>query len=171
MRGALQTLRKTFGLRAFRAGQEAVISRLLEGKSVLALLPTGGGKSLCYQIPALVLPGTALVVSPLLALMRDQVETLHRRGIAAARLDSTQTEAERAAVLEEFTAGRLKLLFLAPERLMQAGFLELLTAETAAQPSFIAVDEAHCLSEWGHNFRPDYLRMGRLPALFPGVPL
>lgn len=171
MKEAVRTLRKTFGLRAFRAGQEAVISRLLEGKSVLALLPTGGGKSLCYQIPALALPGTALVVSPLLALMRDQVETLRRRGIAAARLDSTQTEAERAAVLEEFTAGRLKLLFLAPERLMQAGFLELLTAETAAQPSFIAVDEAHCLSEWGHNFRPDYLRMGRLPALFPGVPL
>ncbi|MES2708400.1 MAG: ATP-dependent DNA helicase RecQ [Verrucomicrobiota bacterium] len=173
MKAALQVLKKTFGHRAFRDGQEAVISRLLAGKSVLALLPTGGGKSLCYQIPALVLPGTALVISPLLALMRDQVDALRNRQVAAARLDSTQTEAEREAVLADFTAGKLKLLFLAPERLMQPGFQEILTSSSAAirRLSLIAVDEAHCLSEWGHNFRPDYLRLGRLRGLFPDTPV
>lgn len=168
MKEALQILKRVFGHRAFREGQEPVIQRLLEGKSVLALLPTGGGKSLCYQIPALLRPGTALVVSPLLALMRDQVEALQKRGVAAARLDSTQTEQERAGVLTNLTEGKLPLLFLAPERLVQPGFLEILTTVPL---SLIAIDEAHCVSEWGHNFRPDYLRLGRLRALFPETPV
>lgn len=168
MAEARRVLRKIFGHRDFRQGQEAVICRLLSGKSVLALLPTGGGKSLCYQVPALLLPGTTLVISPLLALMRDQVDKLQKLGIAADRLDSTRTEAERVELLESLAAGRLKLLFLSPERFLQPAMLEILTQ---LQPPLIAIDEAHCLSEWGHNFRPDYLRLARLRGIFPDTPV
>ena len=165
---AKAALKKHFGHKNFRPGQEAVMARLLARQSTLALLPTGGGKSLCYQVPALILPGTTLVISPLLALMRDQVEALQKRGIAAARLDSTLSLTEQDAVLAELAAGRLKLLYLSPERFLRPACLEVL--RTLSCP-LIAVDEAHCLVEWGHNFRPDYLRLARLPELFPGVPL
>ena len=164
-RGALK---KHFGHKHFRPGQEAVLNRILNGLSTLALLPTGGGKSLCYQIPAILLPGTVFVISPLLALMRDQVEALQKRGIAAARLDSTLTPAEQEIVLANLAAGKVKLLYLSPERFLQPACLGIL--RTVPCP-LIAVDEAHCLVEWGHNFRPDYLRLARLPDLFPGVPL
>ena len=165
---ARRVLRKHFGLKQFRCGQESVLDRILNGQSTLALLPTGGGKSLCYQIPALILPGTTFVVSPLLALMRDQVEALRRRGIAAARLDSTLTPVEQESVLTNLSGGKIKLLYLSPERLLQPACLELLRSVPCP---LIAVDEAHCLVEWGHNFRPDYLRLARLPDLFPGVPV
>jgi len=164
---ALAILKKTFGHRSFRPGQAEVISRLLAGKSTLALLPTGGGKSLTYQIPALLLHGPVLVISPLLALMRDQVATLQKRGIAAGRLDSTQTAAEQTAVQQALLNGQLQLLYLSPERLMHAGFTGTLTQ---LRPALIAIDEAHCLAEWGHAFRPDYLRLGKLRQLFPDTP-
>ena len=165
---AKAALKAQFGYKKFRPGQEAVLARLFAGGSVLALLPTGGGKSLCYQVPALILPGTTFVISPLIALMRDQVAALQKRGIAAARLDSTLTPAEQETVLEQLSAGKLKLLYLSPERFLQPDCLSVLRARSCP---LIAVDEAHCLVEWGHNFRPDYLRLARLPDLFPGVPL
>lgn len=165
---AKAALKKYFGHNAFRPGQEAVMARLFSGQSALALLPTGGGKSLCYQIPALLLPGTVFVISPLLALMRDQVEALQKRGIAAARLDSTLSPTEQESILAGLAAGKIKLLYLSPERFLQPACLAVL--RTVPCP-LIAVDEAHCLVEWGHNFRPDYLRLARLPDLFPGVPL
>lgn len=168
LRRAKSALKKHFGHRHFRPGQESVIARLLAGQSTLALLPTGGGKSLCYQVPALILPGTTLVISPLLALMRDQVEALRARGIAAARLDSTLTLMEQESVLAGLQAGGIRLLYLSPERFLQPACLEVLRSLPCP---LIAVDEAHCLVEWGHNFRPDYLRLARLPGLFPGVPL
>ena len=164
---ALALLKKIFGHRSFRPGQAEVITRLLDGKSALALLPTGGGKSLTYQIPALLLSGPVLVISPLLALMRDQVAALQKRGISADRLDSTQTAAGQTAVQAALLAGKLKLLYLSPERLMHAGFTETLSQ---LRPALIAIDEAHCLAEWGHSFRPDYLRLGKLRQLFPDTP-
>jgi len=145
-----------FGLEAFRPGQREVIERLMAGKSALAVFPTGGGKSLCYQLPALLLEGVTLVVSPLIALMKDQVDALHARGIAAARYDSTLKPSEAAAVWRSLEAGELDLLYVAPERLANAGFRERLTHHRVAM---LAVDEAHCISEWGHNFRPDYLKL------------
>ncbi|MDB6070465.1 MAG: ATP-dependent helicase, RecQ family [Verrucomicrobiales bacterium] len=168
LRKARRALKKHFGHSRFRPGQEDVISRLLEARSTLALLPTGGGKSLCYQVPALILPGCTLVISPLLALMRDQVETLLQQGIAAARLDSTLSQTEQESVLSAFTSGKLKMLYLSPERFLQPACLAVLRSRPCP---LIAIDEAHCLVEWGHNFRPDYLRLASLPTLFPGTPL
>ena len=167
LRKAQTVLKKTFGHRTFRPGQAEVMQRLLTGRSTLALLPTGGGKSLCYQIPALLLPGPTLVISPLLALVRDQVGALQERGVAAARLDSTQSAAEQEAVQTALLAGTIKLLYLSPERLMHPGFAEVLRQ---LKPALIAIDEAHCLAEWGHAFRPDYLRLGKLRQLFPDTP-
>ena len=152
-------LKQHFGFPAFREGQEAVVTALIAGRSALALFPTGAGKSLCYQLPALVRPGTALIVSPLIALMKDQVEALRRHGIAAARLDSTLTPAELSQLYADMAAGRLKLLYIAPERLSNETFIARLRR---MKISLLAIDEAHCISEWGHNFRPEYLR---LPAV------
>ncbi|MDF1851092.1 MAG: RecQ family ATP-dependent DNA helicase [Verrucomicrobiales bacterium] len=148
-----------FGHDRFRVGQEQVIDVLLEGRSALALFPTGGGKSLCYQLPALLLDGLTLVVSPLIALMKDQVETLTARSIAAARLDSTLEGEEVSRIYSEMEQGTLKLLYVAPERLANDGFLRRLRR---CRIDLLAVDEAHCISEWGHNFRPDYLKLAQL---------
>jgi ATP-dependent DNA helicase RecQ len=152
-------LRERFGLEQFRGEQENVIRTLLAGKSAFALFPTGAGKSLCYQLPALMLEGATLVVSPLIALMKDQVESLTRRGIAAARIDSTLADDEVAQVLEQVRDGTVKLLFLSPERLASRSFRKHLRAVNI---SMLAIDEAHCISEWGHNFRPDYLKIARI---------
>ena len=155
----LQTLHERFGFDRFRDGQEAVILALLAGRSALAVFPTGGGKSLCYQLPALLLDGLTLVISPLIALMKDQVDALTAKGIAAARLDSSLDADALAHVYEQLAAGSLKLLYVAPERLANASFRQHLKNLPV---QLVAIDEAHCISEWGHNFRPEYLKLARL---------
>src|SRR5262245_43453190 len=159
MPAPLDVLRTTFGFPAFRDGQQAVVERLLAGRSVLAIFPTGGGKSLCYQLPALLLDGLTLVVSPLIALMKDQLDFLTARNVAAARLDSSLTADEARDVLRRLHRGQLKLLYISPERLANERFLQTLRTLRIA---LLAVDEAHCISEWGHNFRPDYLKLADL---------
>ncbi len=154
----LQTLRQVFGHEGFRAGQEPVIRALLDGRPSLAVFPTGGGKSLCYQLPALLLEGLTLVISPLIALMKDQVDALTARGIAAARLDSTLTADEVHALHAKLDRGEIKLLYIAPERLANEAFRKRLRKLDVAM---VAIDEAHCISEWGHNFRPDYLKLAK----------
>jgi ATP-dependent DNA helicase RecQ len=152
-------LDRSFGHTSFRPGQEQVIESLLAGRSALALFPTGAGKSLCYQLPSLLLDGLTVVISPLIALMKDQVEALAGRGIAAARLDSSLAPAETAAVYAGIRTGSLKLLYIAPERLTSEQFVGRLSR---AKVAMMAVDEAHCISEWGHNFRPEYLRLAHV---------
>ncbi len=152
-------LRARFGFESFRAGQEEVIQRLLAGHRALALLPTGAGKSLCYQLPALLLEGVTVVVSPLIALMDDQVAGLRARGITAARFDPAASAEEMRRVLEALRGGELRILFVAPESLARADLLACLRATPLA---LLAIDEAHCISEWGHQFRPDYLRLGQV---------
>src|SRR6201994_1776067 len=164
---AAAILRRTFGHAAFRGMQAEVIAEALAGRHALAVLPTGGGKSLCYQIPAMMRPGVAIVVSPLIALMADQVEGLLQSGVAAARLDSDATLDHRDAVWRQIEAGTLDLLYLSPEGLMQPNMLDRLARRTIA---LIAIDEAHCVSQWGHDFRPEYRMLGRLAELFPNVP-
>ncbi|HEY7885335.1 MAG TPA: ATP-dependent DNA helicase RecQ [Cellvibrionaceae bacterium] len=152
-------LQHTFKLPAFRPGQQAIIDALIEGHSALAIFPTGGGKSLCYQLPALLFDGLTLVVSPLIALMKDQVDQLNRIGVAAARLDSSIGADEAKAIYQSLANGSLKLLYVAPERLANERFQARLGQ---CRISLMAVDEAHCVSEWGHNFRPDYLKLAAL---------
>jgi ATP-dependent DNA helicase RecQ len=155
----LSTLRAHFGHDAFREGQEPVVRALLDGRPALAVFPTGGGKSLCYQLPALLLDGLTLVISPLIALMRDQVDALNAKGISAARLDSTLDAGQARDVYERLDAGTLKLLYVAPERFANEGFRQRLKRLPI---QLIAIDEAHCISEWGHNFRPDYLKLAKI---------
>ena len=156
---ARATLKRVFGFEDYREGQEAVITRLLAGKSVLSVFPTGAGKSLCYQLPALVLDDLTLVISPLIALMKDQLDFLVSRGVPAARLDSSLDREATLKVYDDLNAGRLKLLYISPERLNNERFLHSLRRRKI---SLLAVDEAHCISEWGHNFRPDYLKIAKL---------
>lgn len=148
-----------FKLPAFRPGQEAVINALLQQHSALAIFPTGGGKSLCYQLPALMFDGLTLVVSPLIALMKDQVDALKQLGICAARLDSSLDKNQTQAIYQQINSGELKLLYVSPERLKNETFVRRLQH---VRISLLAIDEAHCISEWGHNFRPDYLKLAEL---------
>ncbi|MGI9455135.1 MAG: RecQ family ATP-dependent DNA helicase [Aeoliella sp.] len=156
---AADKLRQVFGFNQLKAGQAEVIACLLEDRSSLAIFPTGGGKSLCYQLPALLLDGITLVISPLIALMKDQIDFLVAKGVAAARLDSSLTREENFKVYDDLHAGRTCLLYVSPERLGNERFLQMLTRIKIAM---LAVDEAHCISQWGHNFRPDYLRIASL---------
>jgi ATP-dependent DNA helicase RecQ len=164
---AQQLLRDVFGYESFRGEQRAIIAAAEEGRDTLVLMPTGGGKSLCYQIPALLRPGVGIVVSPLIALMQDQVGALRDAGVRAAFLNSTLTRAEQQRVVAELESGSLELLYVAPERLVQEQTLELLSGVAV---SLIAIDEAHCVSQWGHDFRQDYLALNELKRRFPGVP-
>ena len=159
MEDARNTLRNVFGFSEFREGQEAVVERLLAGRSALAIFPTAGGKSLCYQLPALHLDGLTVVISPLIALMKDQLDFLNSRGIPAGRLDSSLTHEENLRLFDSLHAGELKLLYIAPERLGNERFLQTIRQKKI---SLLTVDEAHCISEWGHNFRPDYLKIARM---------
>ncbi len=162
------TLKTVFGFHQFRAPQQEVIERVIAGEDVFLVMPTGGGKSLCYQIPALHRSGVAIVVSPLIALMKDQVDALQDNGVRAACLNSSLTSDEVRQVLRQMHCGELDLLYVAPERLLLPDFLE--TVATLSLALF-AIDEAHCISQWGHDFRPDYVRLGQLRALFPQVPI
>ena len=165
--GARDVLRRVFGHAEFRGLQAEVIEEVLAGRNAMAVLPTGGGKSLCYQIPAIVRPGLGLVVSPLIALMSDQVAALEQAGVAAARLDSNVSADAREATWRRIDEGGLDLLYLSPEGLMQPWMQRRLSEIPL---SLVAIDEAHCVSQWGHDFRPEYRMLGKLAELFPGVP-
>ena len=165
--GASEVLHRVFGYDSFRPGQQEIIDHVIAGGDALVLMPTGGGKSLCYQIPALVRPGVGVVISPLIALMQDQVDALTALGVRAGFLNSTQDLAQRREVESAFLSGQLDLLYLAPERLRAESALRLLDRGTI---SLFAVDEAHCVSQWGHDFRPDYLALSALHERWPSVP-
>jgi ATP-dependent DNA helicase RecQ len=160
-------LRTVFGHQAFRGHQAEIVEHVVAGGDAIVLMPTGGGKSMCYQIPALCRDGVAVVVSPLIALMRDQVEALKQLGVRAAALNSSLTDEERGAAQADLRVGRLDLLYVAPERLTQPSFLEFLGGVKIA---LFAIDEAHCVSQWGHDFRPEYMKLDMLAERFPGVP-
>ena len=163
----LQTLKTFFGYDSFRPLQEEIIRHILDGNDALVLMPTGGGKSICYQLPALLREGTAVVVSPLISLMKDQVEALCANGISAGALNSSNDETENAALRRACTEGRLKLLYISPEKLLaEANYLL-----RDMHISLFAIDEAHCISQWGHDFRPEYAQMGILHQQFPHVPI
>jgi ATP-dependent DNA helicase RecQ len=160
-------LREVFGYEAFRGPQQAIVEHVIDGGSALVLMPTGGGKSLCYQIPALCRPGLAVVISPLIALMQDQVEALRQSGVRAAALHSALAPEESSAIWRAFQAQDLDLLYVSPERLLAGDLLDRLAERPLA---LFAIDEAHCVSQWGHDFRPDYLQLVELATRFPQVP-
>ena len=164
---ALELLKSRFGFDQFRFHQEDIINALIEGGDALVLMPTGGGKSICYQIPALIREGVGIVISPLIALMQDQVDALNTMGINAAYLNSTQSASERRSVEQKLLDNELDLVYVAPERLNTHEFIELLKRTPIA---LFAIDEAHCVSQWGHDFRSDYLKLQLLQDIFPGIP-
>lgn len=161
-------LHNVFGYKSFRNQQKEIIESIIDGRDTLIIIPTGGGKSLCYQIPAVILPKTAIVISPLISLMKDQVDQLAANGIPAAYLNGSQSSSEQQNVIEQYLNHSIKLLYISPERLALAYFQSLIEQNP---PSLIAIDEAHCISQWGHDFRPDYRQLGQLSARFPGVPI
>ena len=165
---SLETLQRVFGYQAFRPYQQQIIDDLIAGKDAFVLMPTGGGKSLCFQIPALHRPGVAIVVSPLISLMKDQVDALQANGVAAACYNSALRTDEARQVLSQLHSGQLDLLYVAPERLLSEDFLARLSDLPIA---LFAIDEAHCVSQWGHDFRPEYVQLGRLRERFPSVPM
>ena len=167
---AREILKHRFGYDEFRMNQESAIGAVLARRDCVVLMPTGGGKSLCYQIPAMMLDGLTVVISPLIALMKDQVDALRANGVEAAFLNSTQANREQVEVFQNVRSGKLKLLYVAPERLLQSGdqFLDFLRGINI---SLFAIDEAHCISSWGHDFRPEYLRLATLKKEFPQIPL
>ncbi|MDA8159993.1 MAG: DNA helicase RecQ [Desulfobacteraceae bacterium] len=167
-RSPLDTLKKVFGYTSFRPFQQEIIERLINGEDLFVLMPTGGGKSLCYQLPALHRPGVAIVVSPLISLMKDQVDALTAAGVRAASYNSSLSEGESKQTLARLHAGQLDLLYIAPERLMSEAFLERLRVIEIA---LFAIDEAHCVSQWGHDFRPEYRQLSRLRERLPGPPI
>ena len=163
-----ETLAQVFGYHEFRPHQRTIVEHVIGGGDAFVLMPTGGGKSLCYQLPAMHREGVAIVVSPLISLMKDQVDALRANGVAAACLNSSLSAEESASVMADVRAGRLDLLYVAPERLMLDGFLDFVGSLRIA---LFAIDEAHCVSQWGHDFRPEYVRLGELRGRFPGIPL
>lgn len=165
---ALSTLKNIFGYSSFREGQEPIIAQLLSGKDALALMPTGGGKSLCYQLPALLMPGISIIVSPLIALMQDQVEALRALGVSANFINSSLSREQILEIYRSIQDGHCKILYVAPERLLHPDFIARLNSLPLA---LIAIDEAHCVSHWGHDFRQDYRQLGRLKQYFPNVPM
>ena len=168
---ALQTLHDVFGYSSFRGEQQAVVEHVTSGGDALVLMPTGGGKSLCYQLPALLRAGVAIVVSPLIALMQDQVDALKQLGVRAAFLNSSQDADEARAITAQLMRGELQIVYVAPERLLMSGFLALLEdIENGAGIALFAIDEVHCVSQWGHDFRPEYRKLTVLHERFPNVP-
>ncbi len=166
----LQALQKYFGYNAFRDTQAEIIDQILNGKDVLVLMPTGGGKSLCYQLPAVLLNGLTIVISPLIALMKDQVDSLNLTGIPAAFLNSSQSDSEQATITQKLKNNQIKLLYLAPERIFRSGST-LINFLKSLPVCLIAIDEAHCISQWGHDFRPEYLMLAGLKREFPKTPV
>ena len=162
-----ELLKRVFGYDTFRPQQEEIIRHLLSGGDAMVLMPTGGGKSICYQLPALALPGVTVVVSPLISLMKDQVEALRANGVHAAALNSMNSEEENLLVRRECDQGTLKLLYVSPERLLT----ELPYLIHDLRISLFAIDEAHCISQWGHDFRPEYTQLGVLREMFPNIPI
>jgi ATP-dependent DNA helicase RecQ len=166
-RDPLAVLRDVFGHKSFRGQQDEVVHHLIDGGDAVVLFPTGAGKSMCYQIPAICRPGVGIIISPLIALMRDQVEALRQAGVAAAALNSSLTSEESSEVRRQLRRGELDLLYVAPERVATPGFASMLADIDIA---LFAIDEAHCVSQWGHDFRPEYRELSKLTELFPGVP-
>src|SRR6266702_3048106 len=167
-----QALKQHFGYEAFWAGQREIVEQVLAGRDAFVLMPTGGGKSLTYQLPALLMPGLTIVVSPLIALMQDQVDRLRANGIAATFINSSLDSNERFQREQAAAHGAVKLLYVAPERLMGQNFLYFLDEiQSNVGLSLLAVDEAHCVSEWGHDFRPEYRQLGRLRSRYTKVPM
>ncbi len=163
-----EVLKKYFGYDSFREGQELLIESVLAGRDVLGIMPTGAGKSICYQVPALLLPGITLVISPLISLMKDQVQALKQAGIAAAYINSSLTEGQIAKALEYGAQGRYKIIYVAPERLETYGFLQF---AGRVELSMVTVDEAHCISQWGQDFRPSYLKIVEFVRRLPARPI
>ncbi|HEX8658543.1 MAG TPA: RecQ family ATP-dependent DNA helicase, partial [Hymenobacter sp.] len=168
LQAARQALKRYYGYDNFRPMQADIIEHILSGKDTVVLMPTGGGKSVCFQIPAVVSEGTCVVVSPLIALMKDQVEALKANGIAAAYINSSVGQAEANDIARAAVSGHLKLLYVSPEKLLSDGFLQFLNRVSI---SLFAIDEAHCISSWGHDFRPEYTQLGQLRTHFPGTPI